>query len=96
MPNVNVKFKVWDTIVRREEYANGRTALVLVDALDGSPIATASVNLPDVELAEDEVCIKDYSENEGMLDALVREGIVSETVRHVPSGFVTIPICKLL
>lgn len=72
-------------------YSNGRHALRLNDA-DGGVYATASVNLPDVELAHDEICVKDYSENEGMLAALIAAGIVEDTGRRATSGHVTIPI----
>jgi hypothetical protein len=93
---MNVKFKEWNCVAVFEKYRNGRTAIQLMDAEDGSPIATATVNLPDFPLAEDRVAIKDYSENEGMLDALVEAGIVEELGLHAETGFVTVPICKLL
>ena len=37
-----VRFKDWDCIVQKRQYGNGRVALQLIDAEDGSPIATAS------------------------------------------------------
>ena len=51
-----VRFKQWDCIVRKREYGNGRPALELVDAEDGSPIAKATVNLPDVPLETVAIC----------------------------------------
>ncbi len=71
-------------------------ALFLIDANDGEPVATCTVNMPDLALAENEICIKDYSENDGMLDFLVKEGIVEDTGKMVSSGYVQIPICRLL
>lgn len=91
-----VKFRNWDCDVRFAKYNNGRTAIKLQDKLDGEPIATATVNLPDVMMKEDEVAIKDYSENEGMLNAFVKAGIVGRPFMFAESGFVAIPICKLL
>jgi hypothetical protein len=67
-----VKFKKWDCVIVYAQYSNGRTAIQLKDDNDGSPVATATINVPDVYLEKDEVIIKDYSENEGMLDTLVR------------------------
>lgn len=81
-------------MVVKNQYVNGGTALQLVDADDGSPIATASVWIPGLQ--GDEIAIKDYSENEGMLAALVASGIVTDPHRFEPSGFVTIPVCRLL
>jgi hypothetical protein len=60
------------------------------------PMGTATVNIPDAELASNEVCIKSYSENEGMLDALLKAKIVAKPHRTVQSGYVVIPVCKLL
>jgi len=47
-------------------------------------------------LGDDEIFIKNYSENKGILDDLIRLGIVSNPIGHVTSGFVEIPKCKLL
>ena len=90
-----VKFKEWECIVAFAQYGNGRTAIQLLDAEDSQPIATASVNMPDEVLEADEICIKDYSENKGMLDCLMKAKIVSAPLRYVESGWVTIPVCHL-
>jgi hypothetical protein len=95
MTPVRVRFKSWDCIVCKRQYDNGRPALQLIDAEDGSPIAAATVNLPDVPLGRNQVAIKSYSENEGMLDALVAAGVVKPTGQMVRSGYVEVPICEL-
>lgn len=96
MTPTTVKFKKWECELKFKAYSNGRTAIELVDHIDGSPIAVATVNLPDEPLDESEVFIKDYSENEGMLVALINANIISYPISFVESGFVTIPKCKLL
>lgn len=90
-----VQFKDWRCRVQKGRYTNGRTALQLVDADDGEPVATATVNLPEVELAPDEVLVKSYSENTGMLEALEEAGIVRPTGEWVESGFVRVQKCRL-
>jgi Rieske Fe-S protein len=90
-----VLFKGWRCRVKEGHYGNGRKALQLVDAEDGSPIATASVNLSDEPLGEGEVFVKNWSENEGMVEALTVAGIVEPTSRVVVSGYVTVPVCRL-
>lgn len=77
-------------------YETDRTALQLIDNIDGSPVATASINIGIEEVAEDEIAIKDYGENTGMVKALVDAEIISEPLRYVTRGYVEIPICKLL
>lgn len=75
---------------------NDRVAIILTDKDTGEPYATASVNLVNQELAPDEVAIKNYSEGEGMLNDLVDAGIVEDTGREVGSGYVMVPIARLL
>lgn len=80
-----------------QRYAEGgRVAITLIDTSDGAPYATASVNMPEILLADDEVLIKDYSENRGMLAALEASGVVVRTGKAVRTGFVQIPVAKLL
>ncbi len=89
-----VRFMKYDCEVIKSEYVHGGTALQLMEIGTQEPIATATVWIPDLQKGE--VAIKDYSENEGMLMSLTKALIVSEPIRHVASGFVTIPVCKLL
>lgn len=76
--------------ITRKQYSNGRTAWLVRDY-------KLTVNVADDdEVSVDEVAIKNYSEGEGVLKALVNAGIVSEPLRFVRSGFVEIPICRVL
>lgn len=103
---MKVKFRHWDCVVEFAKYRNGRTAICLVDERDDESVATASVNIEACsddqwESFADElnvdpnrlVFIKDYSENEGMLDALVSQGVVENTDIRIETGFVTVPLC---
>ena len=76
------------------KYGNGQNAILLNYASNGQSYAVASVAL-EQPLRPNEVAIKNYSENEGILEMLVSEKIVSEPHRFVSSGFVQIPICKM-
>lgn len=84
-----------DVVIQLHKYSNDRPVIQLIDAEDGEPYATATVNVPDVLLLDNEVLVKDYSENEGMLDFLVRNNIVTPTQNGVQSGFVWLPIAIL-
>jgi hypothetical protein len=44
---------------------------------DGSPMALATLNI-DVPCDSDEVFIKNYSENKGILETLIEAGIISK------------------
>lgn len=87
----------YNCILQKLKYAEGdRIALQLVDAEDGCPVAMATVNITEESLEPDEVIIKDWSENEGILEDLMLAGIISKPIRIVPSGFVFGHVCKLL
>jgi hypothetical protein len=97
MTTRRVAFRGWACRIVRASYGNtGRIALPLYDVEDGSPVAVATLHMPELALAADEVVIKDYSENEGMLDTLVAAGIVSPPLREVSSGYVTLYVCRCL
>jgi hypothetical protein len=91
-----VHFQGYDCEVEQRTYPNGRTALVLVDLQEREDVAVATVNLPDVPLKPGEAFIKDYSENQGMLAALEKAGVVQATGERVPTGFVEVPVVKIL
>jgi hypothetical protein len=91
-----VKFKSWDCIVSFGSYSNGRTAIRLMDALDGAPVATATVNVPDAKLEKDEVVIKNWSENAGILRALIEHNVVLDTGKKVRCGVVSGYVCKVI
>lgn len=78
------------------EYINSQTALELIDTFDGSPVLTASISVPKIALEKNELIIKDYSENEGVLGFLVENNIVRHLGRHIKTGLITAPIVELL
>jgi hypothetical protein len=79
--------------IRYGTYQEGNTSMQLIDCADGCPFATATVNLSG--LTKDEVAIKNYSENEGVLNFLLENEIIELPHRFVQSGFVNIPVCRL-
>ena len=92
-----VKFKDWDCNVLFNKYQEGGHRIELLDADDGLPIAVATVNVPNIPLEENEVIIKNYSENEGIYDALVEAKIVNKTKKSVRlSEFVVAPIVTIV
>lgn len=76
-----------------DQYINGQIAIQAFQ--DGERYMTITCAL-DCCLLTGEVAIKNYSENEGILDDLIKEGIVAKPHRKIRSGFVEIPICRLL
>lgn len=91
-----IKFKHWNCILVQGYYSNNRIALQLIDEEDRSPVAKCTVNLPDEPLAEDEVAIKNWSENKGILEVLIDARIISPPHRTVKTGHCVADICYLL
>ncbi len=94
--NKKVMFLGEECIVDKLEYANNENiALILRTTETGETMCIASTNT-NMTLPKGEVAIKNYSENEGILEVLVNAGIVSSPTYYTNSGFVSIPICKFL
>lgn len=96
---MDVIFRNYECETRFSKYPNGNTAIELI-GLAGhyyahENIATATTNLGYV-LPGNIVAIKDWSENEGMVNTLISAGIIhSNPIDIVPSGFVNVGFFKL-
>lgn len=91
-----VKFKKWECRAEIQQYQGGNPAIKLIDIHKewDNLVAIASTNIPG--LAQDEVAIKDYSENGGMYDALLKAEVILPLHRYTTSGYVErIPVCRL-
>lgn len=62
----------------------------------GEPVMTATSCLVDYPFQEGETAIKNYSENEGILDVLVNSKIIELTGKFAYSGHYSFPVVKLL
>lgn len=93
-----VKFKRWTCTVEKEQYSNDRIALELIDVKNGETVLVATVNIPQEKIAKDEVIIKNYSENEGILDILVKANVISKPIRMIDVGMAANggAVCKIL
>jgi hypothetical protein len=74
-------------------YHNDSPKMTLWD--NEGPYMIASALLPQ-KPDDGNILIKNYSENEGILNALVENNIISVPVRSIRSGYVEIFECKLL
>ena len=81
-------------VIQKATYPNGSTALLLKSE-NGEPLGYATAVLEELP-ANGHVFIKDWNENDGVLDALQQAGIVGPVVRSVPAGFVAAQEVELL
>lgn len=84
-----MNYKGYEVEVTIQSYQNGGKAILLVDKFDQTPVAVATSWVG--KLKDNEVAIKDYSENEGMYEWLLEHDIVNKAHR-ILNGF---PIAKL-
>jgi hypothetical protein len=75
-------------------YADGNVCLSAIDK-DGSPFGILSVNIPETELDPEYVWIKDWSENEGVLNALVESNLVTKLNVTRPCGYAEAHLVRL-
>lgn len=93
---IRVKFQQYECVLSFGKYGNGRLAIKLNDAEDGLPVAVATVNIPEKHFEPDEVAIKSWAENTGMVRCLVDAGVIAEPHRKISLGHVSASVCRLL
>ncbi len=87
------------TIVVGRYPAGGAIAIQLVDDDEPmEPIATFSTNLVPygATVANDEFCVKTWSENEDLVSPMLSTGLFQDTGKRVPSGHVVSPVWRIL
>ena len=92
---VQVDFGEWKCNVLMERYEHDEMSLSLVDPTDYSRICRATSNLTDSCSASNEVLIKDYAENAGVLDALVDTGLLDDTGRAIESDHSQLNVLRM-
>ena len=85
--------KVRTLRIETDRYESGDLAVELFEGRE--PYTTLSVMVSGVELEVGEFVAKTYSENEGLLEALVEADAI-RVVRTVPHDLGTLPVCRLI
>ena len=94
---ITVKVYGIDCVIQLARYPDTeRLALILLDKETREEMTVATTNMPHIFLRSEEVMIKNWSENEGVLEALQRAGVVEPTGLTYPSGFVEVPKCLVM
>tara|TARA_R110000868_G_scaffold317424_1_gene578248 strand:- start:70 stop:384 length:315 start_codon:yes stop_codon:yes gene_type:complete len=97
-----VRFCREDLTVVMSKYANGQNSIQLIDD-EGDPYMTASAaydsgalaEIYNIKLEHDSVIIKNYSENEGILETLIEAEIIEPEVIPFKVNYVTLFVAKL-
>ena len=95
-----VKFNFYnkELIIYPASYSNNNNLALLLrredeDEEDYYGVVSVNTYMP---LPNNMAAIKDYSENEGILEALISQSIITGPVRYISSGYVSIPVVKVV
>ena len=99
--DIDTKYYKGEAKLLYKYYGNNRRAIIVhyPDVSDDTvepPIMVATVNIPEYDLPDNHVLIKNWSENTGIFESFIRSGIVEDTGIKVPTGHVEANKCKLL
>jgi hypothetical protein len=82
--------------VRQYLMDGNATSIQLVTVSDHpEPFATLTCYIPGVELADDEVMIKTWSENKLVAKTALASGLFEDTGKRIPTGFVLAEIWRV-
>ena len=80
--------------LQAKRYFNGQLGVFVHDS-SGEPIAELSIMNNSVELAPNEFILKDYSENEGLINEFLEAKLFNPTNRFILVGSHLCPICQI-
>ena len=90
------KYEDCTAYVVEKTYACPSNLCLEIHSTDGAPLCIATTNIAGYVCDYGNVLIKNWSENEGVYEALFKAGVVGPIIRHVPTGFVTAYECKYM
>ncbi|MFW6015275.1 MAG: hypothetical protein ACOCRK_02410 [bacterium] len=97
MKKIHLKTKYIDeeAFLQLDKYSNGSTAISFRSSV-GEPLSVATVSLGDITPSEGCAFIKNWSENEGVLDCLIDNDMVELTGKEIETGYCKAQEVKLL
>ncbi len=89
-------------VVYLSRYTNNgkfsKVAVLVLDPETGERVLTVSANVPTLPLPVDHLLVKDYSENQGVLDVFVDAGLLEKTgdshIIDYGTHKIELPICS--
>lgn len=92
---IKTAYGEWENCtIQKTKYACGQTAIIIW--VDDEPLCKATVAIPEIDLNENHVFIKNWSENEGVLQSLIDNKVLVDTGGIVACGFCEANLCRLL
>jgi hypothetical protein len=94
MKPLTLEYHGWLVSLKIRKFAamRGGDRIDMVDAEDGSPVATCNYHVPG--LAPNELAIKETMEDGSMYACLKAAGIIGPVHRYYQSGYLQIAVCE--
>lgn len=83
-------------VIRKGLYGDHRTALELLEYETGEPYMVVTASLPHEWIPPGCVIVKNWSENEGILEELQRVKVLGDVKFQIATGFVKADVVELL
>ena len=81
--------------IYKHYYMDGNTCL-LAFLKNGEQFGVITLNVPEIELEEDEVVVKNYSENRLWIQYIFDSDVIIDTGKRISLGYIeNLPVCKL-
>jgi hypothetical protein len=95
--NKTLKFEIWEVVpyIYEDDFGNNVLLLINADETDEEKFIANCSAYMDCHLNNDEVLIKNYSENTNILDWLIKNDIVFHPTKFMDNGYAIFPICKI-
>ena len=81
-------------VLKFGRYSNNAISISL-ETMEMEPYMCATVFIPEFEYSPYDVTIKNYSENEGILEALANQGYIKYSWARIPLGYSQVNGCVL-
>lgn len=81
---------------RCKKYLDGNAVAVIAECENGAPYTKLTINIPEVELANNELIVKTWGENEHLAVAAMETGLFKDTGKRIIAGFTEAQIWKVV
>lgn len=90
-----IEFKDKDYNLVCFKYFSGRDGILMVESGNKSNSFNATLDIDKIGIKDGTIIVKNHDFNNGLLDALIENKIISKQVHPITFGFTKVYICKL-
>ena len=92
---VEMSNRFYKTTFYTDVYVQTLTNMIGLRLDNGEPFAVLTCCIPGVELEENEILVKTWSENEAVAKAALDSGLFEDTGKRISTGFVSAQVWRV-